>query len=409
MPSSRTTRRRRVPDTRGDASDGCAGAGRISSATGQAPDGGPTVARVSAATTRRPYTPSARPRRRFVGVVVASLALSTFSQFGHRAVAASSPPSGPNHALTSAGRELAATVDWASRPNYRLFAALDPASGAVSGRVEVGAASRPRCRRRPPAVVPGRRRCRRRRRRGRGRRSDGRGHGRSLAVDRAARRRPWRHRRVVGSLPLRRSGLHARLARPEQHGQRAAARRHRTARPWSRLSGARTLVPHIRIPPGRSTEPELDGYGDIANFPAATISALLDVRAGSTVVTSGVRLDEVVPQNGHEVVHEGGTGLRDFAVVVFEGADQLDVVVGDTSVVVTAPAGHRRSSRRSATSPQTSVTALGAAFGPVPVDRARRRRRRRSAPASAAWSGRAWCGSSRRSFEGGVPGLGDLG
>ena len=305
-----------MPDTRGDASDGCAGAGRISERDRTGADGGPTVASVSAAT-RRPCTPSARPRRRFVGVVVASLALSTFSQFGHRAVAASSPPSGPDDALTSAGRELAATVDWATRPNYRVFAALDPASGAVSGRVDaelpVGRDADVAHLRWFPAVaaadavvdevVVG-------------------GATAAATVDRSLLTVPLggdhgdtvelsvRFRFVAPAFTptsLDLSNMGSGL-QPADIGLLARG-------PGSLVLGH--WFP-IWIPPGRSTEPELDGYGDIANFPAATISALLDVPAGSTVVTSGVRLDEVAPQNGHEVVHEGGTGLRDFAVVVFE-------------------------------------------------------------------------------------------
>ena len=225
--------------------------------------------------------------------------------------------------MTPAGRELAESVDWTSRPSYRVYAALDPASGAVSGRVvatlPVGRDADIAQLRWFPAVAA----------------ADAAveevtvdGAAVTATVDRSLLTVPLegdhgdtvdvtvRFRFVAPAftpteldLTSVGSGL-----QPADVGLLARS-------PGSLVLGH--WFP-VWIPPGRSSDPELDGYGDIANFPAATISALLEVPADSTVVTSGVRLDEAVAESGHSVVHEGGAGLRDFAVVVLEDADQLE-------------------------------------------------------------------------------------
>jgi hypothetical protein len=133
----------------------------------------------------------------------------------------------------------------------------------------------------------------------------------------------------------------------------------------------------IWIPEGLSAEPELDGFGDIANFPAATFEAELEVPEDATVVTSGTRLQSagtsssssssrglVDPGDGGTIV-EGGIGLRDFGVVVLPSAAQTEQSVGDTRVVVTAPDATEDNDAVLANS-VTSVDTLSAAFGPYP-------------------------------------------
>lgn len=163
----------------------------------------------------------------------------------------------------------------------------------------------------------------------------------------------------------------------------------------------------VWIPEGLSADGDLDGYGDISNFPAATIYALLDVPEGSAVVTSGIRMDEVSTHEGRTTVTEGGIGLRDLAVVVMSDAEQVTTSAGDVDVVVTAPAGTADTALvgdLAATSVSTLADSLGA-YPWAELDVV-------AAPLGAGaggmeWPAMVWVESTV--FAAGVPGVGDLG
>ncbi|MDQ3739195.1 MAG: hypothetical protein M3337_08520 [Actinomycetota bacterium] len=90
----------------------------------------------------------------------------------------------------------------------------------------------------------------------------------------------------------------------------------------------------VWIPEGFDAEPELDGYGDIANYPAASIVADLQVPDGSIVRTGGTRLEG---DDGDDVVLEGGVGLRDLTVVVMHDPEMASTDVDGIQVSVMAP------------------------------------------------------------------------
>ncbi|CAN5805442.1 hypothetical protein BH20ACT4_BH20ACT4_06400 [soil metagenome] len=160
----------------------------------------------------------------------------------------------------------------------------------------------------------------------------------------------------------------------------------------------------VWIPEGFDADPVLDGYGDIANYPAGGIVAGLQVPDGSIVRTSGERLEG---EDGDGRLLEGGMGLRDLAVVVMDDPEQATTDVNGVQVSVMAPAGTadvdvvlEQSAR--------SVKVLSDAFGPYPwveLDVI-------AAPLGAGvggmeWPGMIWIESTI--FEGGIPGMGDLG
>ena len=180
---------------------------------------------------------------------------------------------------------------------------------------------------------------------------------------------------------------------------------YRTAAPTSLVLGH--WFP-IWIPEGLSAEPVLDGSADIANFPAGTISAELDVPADDTVLSpSGVRFDVVSGERPRRSYTDGAVGVRDLGVVVMSDAEQVHARVGDS----------RRRRHRAAPGPPNldavadeaavSVATLGRPSGPT-RGTSSTSSPPRSARASAAWSGPARCGSVDV-LRGGLPGLGDLG
>lgn len=307
--------------------------------------------------------------------------------------------------LSEGGTELAAAADWAARPEYVIDARLDPISGRVdatmSARLPVGASTSSAVLRWFPAAV----------------------------ADHAA----------VSSLRV--GGVDVdpaiedtilTVALPEQHaavvtvevefGFTADKMSAASTDPMSgtaldpaaigllaRSDEALTLghwFP-IWIPDGLDTDPDLDGFGDISNFPAARIEATLDVPADAVVVTGGVRLDEHSGESGRVEITEGATGLRDLAVVVLTDAEQVDAAAGDVTVVVTAPAGSDQLDIV-ADIAATSVSTLGSKLGPYPwaeldvVSSALG-----SSVGGMEWPGMVWIESTV--FDGGVPGLGDLG
>ncbi|MDQ3351211.1 MAG: hypothetical protein M3501_04530 [Actinomycetota bacterium] len=156
----------------------------------------------------------------------------------------------------------------------------------------------------------------------------------------------------------------------------------------------------VWIPDGFDAEPALDGYGDISNYPAATIVAELAVTgddSGEVVVTSGIRLDSIEADDGSRSVIEGGVGLRDLAVMVVPDAEQRTGTTDNgIEVVVTGPPGTE------------DVEVLSDEFGDYPwtqIDVV-------AAPLASSvggmeWPGMVWIESTI--FSGGLPGLGDAG
>ena len=178
--------------------------------------------------------------------------------------------------------------------------------------------------------------------------------------------------------------LWSRSATPPTSTRRFRSIRCRRATPSTRpaigllgVSDDALLLGHwfpVWVPDGLDVDPDLDGFGDISNFPAARIHAILDVPADATVVTSGARLDEQPGEEGRVIITEGAAGLRDLSVVVMPTADQVEVAAGDVTVVVSAPAGTADLDAVAEVA-ATSVSTLSSELGGVPVGRARRRRR----------------------------------
>ncbi|MDQ3177074.1 MAG: hypothetical protein M3Q72_05930 [Actinomycetota bacterium] len=167
----------------------------------------------------------------------------------------------------------------------------------------------------------------------------------------------------------------------------------------------------VWIPDGFDAEPGLDGYGDISNYPAATIVAELAVTgdgSGEVVVTSGVRLDSADAGDGTQSVIEGGVGLRDLAVMVIRDAEQRTATTGNgIEVVVTAPPGTEDTdvvlghavdaveilSDRLGDYPWSQIDVVAAPLA--------------SSVGGMEWPGMIWIESTI--FAGGLPGLGDAG
>ena len=309
-------------------------------------------------------------------------------------------------ALTDGGATFAAGVDWDSRPAYGLWARIEPGTGEVaalmSARLPVGAAAESATLRWFPGTVADHAEIT------------------SLSVD-GAMVTPAIEDTII-TLPL-----------PSGHADSVQlmiafgfAADELSPAPVDPLAGGDSLDPAeigllarsadavtlghwfpVWVPDGLDADPDLDGFGDISNFPAARIHAILDVPADATVVTSGVRLDEQPGEAGRTIVTEGATGLRDLSIVVMPDAEQVDVAAGDVTVVVSAPAG-RTDLDAVAEVAATSVSTLSAELGPYPWDELDVV----AAPLGSGvggmeWPGMVWIESTV--FGGGIPGLGDLG
>nr|MBA3803035.1 hypothetical protein [Acidimicrobiia bacterium] len=170
----------------------------------------------------------------------------------------------------------------------------------------------------------------------------------------------------------------------------------------------------VWIPDGFDAEPSLDGYGDISNYPAATIVAELAVTGPRTgneateVVTSGIRLDSIEADDGSRSVIEGGVGLRDLPVMVVPDAEQRTATTDNgIEVVVTAPPGTEDTdvvlgyavdaveilSERLGDYPWSHIDVVAAPLA--------------SSVGGMEWPGMFWIESTI--FAGGLPGLGDAG
>lgn len=307
--------------------------------------------------------------------------------------------------LSEGGAEFAAAIDWASQPEYVIDARLDPASGEVeatmSARLPIGTTATSAMLRWFPGAVADHAAVT------------------SVRVDGADVAPAIEDTILTVALPEH----HATVVRVDvEFGFTADKLPAASSDPMSgaaldpaaicllaRSDTALTLghwFP-IWIPDGFDSDPDLDGFGDISNFPAARIEATLDVPDGAAVVTGGVRIDERPIGSGRVEITEGATGLRDLAVVVVPDAQQVEVATGDVRIVVTAPPGSTELDAV-ADLAATSVSTLGAELGPYPwtefdvVSSALG-----SSVGGMEWPGMVWIESTV--FDGGVPGLGELG
>jgi len=309
-------------------------------------------------------------------------------------------------ALSEGGATFAAGVDWDRRPEYGLWARIEPDTGQVmalmSARLPVGAAAESVTLRWFPGVVADHAEVT------------------ALSIDGAAVTPAIEDSIITLPLPAGHAGsVQLMVAFGFTADELSPA-------PVDPMAGGDSLEPAaigllgttadavtlghwfpVWVPDGLDADPDLDGFGDISNFPAARIHAILDVPASATVVTSGVRLDEQPGETGRTIITEGAIGLRDLSIVVMPDADQVEVAAGAVNVVVSAPAG-TAGLQDVADLAATSVSTLSAEFGPYPWDELDVV----AAPLGSGvggmeWPGMVWIESTV--FGGGIPGLGDLG
>jgi hypothetical protein len=309
-------------------------------------------------------------------------------------------------ALSEGGAAFAAGVDWDLRPEYGLWARIEPDSGGVaalmSARLPVGAAAESVALRWFPGAVADHAEIT------------------SLAVDGAVVAPAIEDTIITAPLPAGHADsvqliIAFRFTADELPPASVDPLAGGDALDPAEIGLLATSADAVTlghwfpvwVPDGLDADPDLDGFGDISNFPAARIHAILDVPASATVVTSGVRLDQRPGETGRTVITEGATGLRDLSIVVMPAAEQVEVAAGDVTVVVSAPAG-TADLQAVADLAATSVSTLSASFGAYPWDELDVV----AAPlgsgvAGMEWPGMVWIESTV--FGGGIPGLGDLG
>ena len=163
----------------------------------------------------------------------------------------------------------------------------------------------------------------------------------------------------------------------------------------------------VWIAPGGRDDPDPKGYGDIANFPAALISAKIEVPAEWKLFSGGVTTDRRTDR-GRTVYSEEGAGLRDLSVYVGRAVEVSEIRAGETTVRVVSQAPDATAAADVGREASDAVSALGDAFGPYPwseldvVD----------VPLGSGVGGMEWPGAvwiSQSFFAGGLPGLGSLG
>ncbi len=161
------------------------------------------------------------------------------------------------------------------------------------------------------------------------------------------------------------------------------------------------------IAPGARDDPDPKGFGDIANFPAALISAKIEVPEEWELFSGGVTTDRKTDR-GRTVYSEEGVGMRDLAVYVGRAVSVTETRVGDSTVRVVSQAVDAAAAGDVGREAGDALSALSDAFGPYPwmeldvVD----------VPLGSGVGGMEWPGAvwvSQSFFAGGVPGLGDLG
>jgi len=340
--------------------------------------------------------------RRALGTMVAFA--SVIGSGWHQTHAASDPGVNVLESLTAEGQQLASNVDWGQRPDYELWAGLAP-DGQVGGMMQatlpVGADAETVHLRWFPGVAADNAAIS-------GVTVDGKTVEPVVDDSIVTITLEPGHPDVVNVMVVFSFGAQEFVqteADPASGDQLAPAEIGLLAHSADAL-----MLGHwfpIWVPEGLSADAALDGYGDIANFPSATIVAHLDVPEGSTVVTSGKRFDETAGEDGRVVITEGGIGLRDLSVVVMPEAEQITRQAGDVEIVVSVKPG-TPDAEAVADVAATSVATLSEEFGAYPwaeMDVL-------AAPLASGvggmeWPGMVWIESSI--FEGGIPGLGDMG
>ena len=159
----------------------------------------------------------------------------------------------------------------------------------------------------------------------------------------------------------------------------------------------------VWLPEGTRADPDPSGFGDIGAFPTASICATIRVPAQYTVVTGGIRL-----ATEDSSIIEGGTGLRDFSMLISDDIAMSVQEVDGVEVRVWGPPDQPAALIEVLDYAVVAQQALVEAFGPYPwieVDIV-------SAPLGGGVGGMEWPGMvwvERSLFAGGFPGLGDLG
>ena len=163
----------------------------------------------------------------------------------------------------------------------------------------------------------------------------------------------------------------------------------------------------VWIAPGGRDDPDPKGYGDIANFPAALISAKVEVPSEWRLFSGGVTTDRK-SERGRTVYSEEGAGLRDLSLYVGRNVEVSEVRAGETTIRVVSQAADAAAAAEVGREASDALSALGDAFGPYPwaeldvVD----------VPLGSGVGGMEWPGAvwvSQSFFAGGIPGLGSLG
>ncbi|MDQ3895909.1 MAG: hypothetical protein M3326_01455, partial [Actinomycetota bacterium] len=163
----------------------------------------------------------------------------------------------------------------------------------------------------------------------------------------------------------------------------------------------------VWIAPGARDDADPKGFGDIANFPAALISAKIEVPEEWKLFSGGVTTRRATDR-GHTVYSEEGVGLRDLAVYVGRSLSVSETNVGGTTVRVVSQAADAAAAGDVGRETGDALSALGDAFGAYPwaeldvVD----------VPLGSGVGGMEWPGAvwiSQSFFAGGLPGLGSLG
>ncbi|HWC12116.1 MAG TPA: M1 family aminopeptidase, partial [Acidimicrobiales bacterium] len=159
----------------------------------------------------------------------------------------------------------------------------------------------------------------------------------------------------------------------------------------------------VWIAPGGRDDPDPKGFGDIANFPAALISARIEVPSEWKLFSGGVTTDRRTDR-GRTVYAEEGVGLRDLSVYVGRAVEVSETRAGETTVRVVSQAADARAAADVGRETSDALSALAAAFGPYPwseldvVD----------VPLGSGVGGMEWPGAvwiAQSFFAGGLPGL----
>lgn len=162
----------------------------------------------------------------------------------------------------------------------------------------------------------------------------------------------------------------------------------------------------VWMTPAATAEPEPDGFGDIANFPAASFSAVIDVPADWQIFTGGKTVERRV-EGERAVYREEGVGLRDLSVYAGRDVETTEVDVDGVTIRAVSQAGHADVLPEVGEEAASALRILANAFGPYPwaeldvID----------VPLGSGVGGMEWPGAiwiETATFGGGIPGLAGL-